>query len=122
MYLIQCVNAYTAVLALAEKECDYKTSYALVMLKRKLQPHIEFFVAQEMELVERYARKDDDGNVIMTERGGFDFADPSKAEELCDNNGPKGSSGKYYRVKPYDEWLYWRNGTNQETDSYSYVW
>ena len=50
------------------------------------------------------------------------FQNPSKAEELCDNNGPKGSSGKYYRVKPYDEWLYWRNGTNQETDSYSYVW
>ena len=50
------------------------------------------------------------------------FQNPSKAEELCDNNGPKGSSGKYYRVKSYDEWLYWRNGTNQETDSYSYVW
>lgn len=81
MYLIQCVNAYTAVLALAEKECDYNTAYALVMLKRKLQPHVDFFVAQEMELVEKYARKDDDGKVIMTERGGFVFADPSKAEE-----------------------------------------
>ena len=26
------------------------------------------------------------------------FQNPSKAEELCDTKGPKGSSGKYYRV------------------------
>ncbi len=81
MYLIQCVNAYTAVLAMAEKECAYKTSYALVMLKRKLQPHIDFFVSREMELVKTYARKDDDGKIAMTERGKFIFEDPEKAEE-----------------------------------------
>jgi hypothetical protein len=81
MYLIQCVNAYTAVLAMAEKECDYKLSYALVMLKRKLQPHIDFFVSREMGLVKTYARKDDDGKIAMTERGKFVFEDPEKAEE-----------------------------------------
>lgn len=50
------------------------------------------------------------------------FQNPSKAEELCDTKGPKGSSGKYYRVKSYNEWLYWRDGQNQETDTYSYAW
>ena len=52
------------------------------------------------------------------------FQNPDKARELCDGSGPKGSSdaGKYYRVKSYNEWLYWRDGQYQETDSYSYVW
>ena len=50
------------------------------------------------------------------------FQNPTLAEALCDNNGPKGSNGKYYRVKSYNEWLYWRDGDYQETDSYSYAW
>ena len=50
------------------------------------------------------------------------FQNPDKAKELCDSKGPEGSSGIYYRIKPYNEWLYWRDGTYQETDSYSYIW
>jgi hypothetical protein len=50
------------------------------------------------------------------------FQNPTLAEALCDNDGPKGKNGKYYRVKSYKEWLYWRDGDYQETDSYSYAW
>ena len=57
MYLIQCVNAYTAVLAMTQQEHDYKLAYALTTLKRRLQPHIEFFTQQEFKLVEEYATR-----------------------------------------------------------------
>ena len=72
-----------------------------------------------------YMYMDKDGKLSGGPVWDFDrgtFQNPTKAEALCDNDGPKGSSGKYYRVKSYNEWLYWRDGTNQETDSYSYVW
>ena len=72
-----------------------------------------------------YMFMDGDGKLSGGPVWDFDrgtFQNPTLAEALCDNNGPKGSSGKLYRVKSYDEWLYWRNGTNQETDSYSYAW
>lgn len=72
-----------------------------------------------------YMYMDGDGKLSGGPVWDFDrgtFQNPSKAEELCDANGPKGSSGKYYRVKSYNEWLYWRDGQNQETDSYSYAW
>lgn len=39
--------------------------------------------------------------------------------ELCDNSGPEGSSGKLYRIKPDNEWMYWRTWENE---TQSYIW
>lgn len=72
-----------------------------------------------------YMYMDKDGKLSAGPVWDFDrgtFQNQEKAMELCDNNGPKGSSGKYYRIKPDNEWLYLRTGTYEETDSYSYVW
>lgn len=84
MYLIQCVNAYAAVLAMNQQEHEYKMAYALAALKRKLQPHVEFFTGEEMKLVEQYSQKDDKGKTILNERGNFTFADPEKAGEYAE--------------------------------------
>ena len=65
MFLIECVNAYMAVQALMEVECDYRTAHALVVLKKRLLPHVEFFSAEEMKLVEAYAARGEDGKVKM---------------------------------------------------------
>lgn len=83
MYLIQCVNAYTAVLAMSQQEQEYKTAYALMTLKRKLQPHVDFFTGEEMKLVEQYSVKDGKGKTVLNERGNFTFQDPEKAEEYA---------------------------------------
>lgn len=72
-----------------------------------------------------YMFMDKDGKLSGGPVWDFDrgtFQNPNKAKELCDSEGPKGSEAPYYRVKSYDEWLYWRDGEYQETDSYSYVW
>ena len=50
------------------------------------------------------------------------FQNQEKAKELCDSKGPAGSGGVYYRIKPDNEWMYWRNGSNEENKTYSYVW
>jgi hypothetical protein len=72
-----------------------------------------------------YMFMDKDGKLSGGPVWDFDrgtFQNPEEAKELCDSKGPKGSKAPYYRVKSYDEWLYWRDGEYQETDSYSYVW
>lgn len=83
MYLIQCVNAYAAALAMSQREDEYRLAYALMMLKRELKPQADFFVGEETKLVEEYAAKDERGKVIFNERGNFLFADPAKAEEYA---------------------------------------
>lgn len=89
MLLIKCVTAYTAVQQLMDAECEYKTAHTLLMLKRALQPHVDFFSAKEMELVEQYAVKNEKDKVVMTD-GKFQLRDTYAAanfraakEDLC---------------------------------------
>lgn len=83
MYLDQCTNAYAALLSLMKEKMDYQTAHAMVLLKRKLQPHVEFFVKQERRLMDEYAEKDEKGNVVLTERGTFRFRNPEQAGEYA---------------------------------------
>ena len=83
MYLIQCVNAYMAIRALEECECEYQTAHSLIALKHRLQPHVDFFIKNEMKLVEEYARREEDGKITITENGGFAFLDPAMANEYA---------------------------------------
>lgn len=80
MRLIDCVNAYTAVLALMDKECGFKVSYALVKLRRQLQPHVEFFLNEEAKLLLRYAAKKD-GKPVYTAKGKVRFERPEDGVE-----------------------------------------
>ena len=74
MILLECVTAYMAVQALMEQAFPYKTAHALVMLKRALQPHVEFFSQEEMKLVEEFAEKDVvNHKILWTDKGTFRF-------------------------------------------------
>lgn len=42
MYLIECANAYLAAVQLQQKEMDYQTAFAVMMVKKQLQSHVEF--------------------------------------------------------------------------------
>lgn len=81
MKLIQCVTAYMATTELMQKEWDYKTAYALVRLRKKLQMHVDFYSQQERMLTEAYGEKDDSGRVKFTRPGVFNLADPAAQEE-----------------------------------------
>lgn len=83
MKLKQCVEAYTAILELIEKEWSYQTAHALVTLKRELKPHVDFYAQEEMRLVEKFAAKDEKGNILWTGNGTFSFMEKSMALEYA---------------------------------------
>lgn len=63
MNLIKCVKAHMVLCELMEKEMDYKSAHAVMMLHRKLRPHVEFYAEEEKKLIEKYALRDKDGRV-----------------------------------------------------------
>ena len=81
MKLIQCANAYAAVLTLERQEMDCKTAYALVKLKRKLQADVEFFLKEEKDLIDSYADRDEEGEIIQENPTKIQILDPEKRKE-----------------------------------------
>ena len=82
MKLIECVAAYKAVCDMMGKEMDYATAFSLVSLKRQLKPHADFCAQEEWKLVEKYAKKDENG--VVWGKVGFLFDDPEKAPEFAE--------------------------------------
>lgn len=71
MIAVKAVTAYTALCQLMDLEWDFQTAYELLQIKRKLQPHAEFFVEAEQQLMLKYAARDDKGNVDIDQKGTF---------------------------------------------------
>lgn len=60
-----CVKSYQAINELMDERLDFSTAHALLMAKREIEPHVEFFAEKESELINRYAAKTSDGEVIF---------------------------------------------------------
>lgn len=73
MKLIDCINAYMAVLELSLLEWDFKTAHTFAMLKRTLAPHAQFYATEEKSLISDFAKKDENGNIVFTNKGSFLF-------------------------------------------------
>lgn len=80
MIILKAMNAYLAATQMMEREQDYETAHALVLLKARLQPHMDFYVEQETALVRKYGRKNKKGEVVYDARGHFRFASPEAGE------------------------------------------
>lgn len=81
MKLQDCTRAYGALLELMDQPADYRTAYALVCLKEKLQLQAAFYAREEMKLVEACAAKDEAGQVAWTGPGKFRFASGEAARD-----------------------------------------
>ncbi len=79
MQLYQALKAYQALTELMDQELDYKSAYTLVSLKQKMKPHIDFFLNEEMKLVQTYGRKNEEGMVEWDGNGQFQFQDADTA-------------------------------------------
>jgi len=90
MYLIQYVNAFMACEGLMEKEMDFKTAHAVVMLRHDLKKHADFFAAEEMKLVKEYAKKTEAGEIAWEENGQFTFQNAEDAEAFKKQRGELG--------------------------------
>lgn len=83
MTLMECINAYSAILELERKEQPFKLAYGMMTVKKALQPHVTFFAEKEMKLVKEYAVLGADGRPELTAEGGFRFRDPTRAGEYA---------------------------------------
>ena len=81
MILLKAVTAYIAVQQLMEREMDYESAHALVVLKGRLKEHAEFFMAEEQKLAQEYGAKNEDGRVTIDEHGRFRMRDEAAGAE-----------------------------------------
>ena len=84
MYLIQYITAFTAAKELAQREFDYKTAYAIMRLRQRIQPQCEFYADEEAKIISDYAKRDEKGNMIIENNERFVFACPEKAKEYAE--------------------------------------
>lgn len=90
MHLLQYVNAFLACENLMEKELDFKTAHAVVMLRATLKPHADFFAAEEGKLAKEFAELDENGKIKIEDGGRFflregadEEAYKKRRQELC---------------------------------------
>ena len=80
MLLINCVTAYVVLRELMDKEFDYDTAHKIMMLSRKLKPHVDFYGEKERQIMEKFAVKDELGRVKL-EKNSWTLKDPCAVDE-----------------------------------------
>lgn len=63
--LISIIRAFRPLCALMDEPLDYQTAFSLVRFRKELIPHVEFFNDTERKLIEKYARKNEKGEVVF---------------------------------------------------------
>lgn len=63
MKLVDTIKAYNAISEVMDEKMPFRDAHALLMAKKELEPHVRFYTQKERELVEKYAIKDENGNV-----------------------------------------------------------
>ena len=81
----QILKANAAIDALMNTEIDWQDGYALIKLKRRLCEEAEIFSAQERKLIDKFADKDEAGN-IKIENGRFKVSGEN-AQKFIDERG-----------------------------------
>lgn len=75
MKLITAVNAFLAAQELAGETLPWAFALAVARVKKACESDMTFFSQQEMKLVDTYARKDENGNPLISPEGRFQFQD-----------------------------------------------
>lgn len=63
-----------------ENTLSIKTSYKLVQLSNKCQEHMVFYREKFEEIINQYAKKDENGNIIVAENEGIQIKDGAQDE------------------------------------------
>lgn len=83
MKLVERVRAYRAINEMMAEEWDFGFIYPLVKLMAELSADYEFFSREEMKLVSRFGKKEEDGTVVIDAQGGFLFENNACAEDYA---------------------------------------
>lgn len=81
MKIIEAAQAHQALLSLKEKEVNYDFAVAILQAIRETTAPAEVFAKGEINLVEKYAKRDDAGNIIWTDERTFSFQNNEDAQK-----------------------------------------
>lgn len=70
--LEQCVKIYNCIGELENQKVGFSTAHGILIVKKAMQPHAEFFSEKERELIAEYAIPDENGNTVSS-NGKFDL-------------------------------------------------
>ena len=73
MKLSKIIAAYTVLETMTNHLYDYKVAYQLYTLKKDMVPHVQFYAAEELKMVEKYAEKNENGKAVIQPDGKFNF-------------------------------------------------
>lgn len=73
--MMEAVRAHLAAKEMSRQILPYTLALAMVKVKQATQAEMDCYAAEEQKLVERYAARDDDGNILL-KNGRFAFRDP----------------------------------------------
>lgn len=62
--LIRAIRCFNAILELENEKMDFPTAHALIIAKRSLEPHAQFYSDSERTLIEKYAISSADGSKV----------------------------------------------------------
>lgn len=62
--LYKAIMAYNAIAELENEKTDFSTAHALIMAKKALEPHAQFYIQSERTIVEKYALPSEDGSKV----------------------------------------------------------
>lgn len=66
MELIKAVHLYKALQEIKDEKLPFRTTHAIVMLLRNLEPHVHFYMDKEKELIKQYAKEIQDGKYTVS--------------------------------------------------------
>jgi hypothetical protein len=79
--LIDSINAALAIAELEGQEHNFDFALALVKLKNALEDEVKFYSDTETQLLNKYADKDQDGNIVQMEDGRIKLANAEAGKE-----------------------------------------
>lgn len=65
MKLQKIINANEAIIEITKMRFPPVVARNLMKLKKKIQDELEFSAEEEMKILDKYAKKDEDGNIII---------------------------------------------------------
>lgn len=91
MKLSRIIAAYNVLESMADHLYDFKVAYQLYTLKKEMVPHVQFYAAEELKMVEKYAEKNENGKAVIQPNGKFNFMSAEAKEGFLADNEALGN-------------------------------
>lgn len=91
MKLSKIIAAYNVLEKMSDHLYDYGVAYKLYALKKDMVPHVQFYAAEELKMVEKYAEKNENGKAVIQPNGKFNFISTEAKKEFLEDSEALGN-------------------------------